>query len=119
MRSGAKVRIDKVRTDDLLEYARRFSAPDYRGLCPVTPQRALAHAHNPLADPGDIALLVAYRGDEVIGYLGIVPGAWAGDGEAGKVYWLTALYVAPRHARTVGALIVLQAMKLGYDLITS
>jgi hypothetical protein len=120
MTADARIRIEKVTVKELAGYASRFFAPDYHGPCPITPKRAAAHAANPAAAPDDVALLVAYSGEQVVGYMGILPGWWRNGGERRKVYWLTALYVVPTFERTVaGASLVFQAMKLGYDLVTS
>ena len=40
---------------------------------PITKHRALSYCRNPRADADDPVLLVAYRDDQVIGYLGILP----------------------------------------------
>jgi hypothetical protein len=114
------IRVDKIKVHELVAYARRFAVPEYRGLCAITPQRAAAHEKNPYAAPDDVGLLVAYDGDELIGYLGILPGLWRRETELRKVYWLTALYVAPVPARALaGTALLLAARRLRYDMLAS
>ena len=37
---------------------------------PITRHRAAAMAANPYADPDDVGMTVAYKGDELVGYFG-------------------------------------------------
>ena len=56
---------------------------------PITKHRALSYSRNPRADADDPVLLVAYRDNRGIGYLGILPDKiFVGD-VVYKLGWLT------------------------------
>lgn len=40
---------------------------------PISKHRAISHILNPRAENGDVRLIVAYAGDEIVGYLGTIP----------------------------------------------
>jgi hypothetical protein len=112
----ADVTIRAVRTNELLEFYEK-AAWGY-GVRPINALRAKAQAHNPHADPQDVVLLAAFEGGRCVGYLGLVPSlALVGGGGRAKVYWLSAWFVEPgARATSAGALLLLRAMGLGYDL---
>ena len=113
-------RIDRVKVGELVDFAAAILRRGARGVCPITPQRAHAHAHNPCADAADIALLVARREENIVGYLGLVPGFWRGSERRHKVYWISTLYVPKsENAHVIGAALLLECLRLGYDLVTS
>ena len=118
MTSGG-VSIERVRVKDLLTFARGvLSQPERFPIAPLTLSRAEAHVRNPAADPEEIGLLVAYSQGRCCGYLGLLPIGLDDRGRHVKVDCLSTLYVAPQERQTgAGALLVLQAMSLGKDLI--
>jgi hypothetical protein len=82
---------------------------------PITKHRALSYCRNPRADADDPVLLVAYRDDQVIGYLGILPDMIFADDVGYKLGWLTSWWVDPTCATTgVGALLLFSALN-AYD----
>jgi hypothetical protein len=111
----AETTIRKIRVQDLVSFYEGRGWGD--GVRPISRPRAQAQARNPSADPEDVALLVAFEGERCVGYLGLIPGlAQVGDRTA-KVYWLSAWYVDPSaRASSAGALLLLAALRLGYDL---
>ena len=60
---------------------------------PITKHRALSYCRNPRADADDPVLLVAYRDDQVIGYLGILPDIIFANDVGYKMGWLTSWWV--------------------------
>jgi hypothetical protein len=63
---------------------------------PVTKARAISQSFNPNAEAEDIALLVAYNdSNEMIGYIGILPGLYYSHNSTTKVYWNSGWWVHP------------------------
>ena len=69
------IRIEHIPVSELETFAEQaISEAGPGGYVPISMQRAIAHAHNPYAQPDDVALLAAIDGDnEVVGYFGILP----------------------------------------------
>ena len=65
--------IEHVRLKDLYAFAMKIIDRAKPGeFVPISQQRAFSMTKNPYAEPEDVALLVAYQGDELIGYFGIM-----------------------------------------------
>ena len=78
---------------------------------PITKHRALSFTRNPRADASDVVLLVAYRGDHVIGYLGILPDTIFINDVSYKLGWLTSWWVDSSFAKTgVGTILLFKAL---------
>lgn len=81
---------------------------------PVTPisrHRAIAQVANPRADEDDVVLIVATDGEELVGYMGIVPDYIYLDDTPTKLGWLSTWWVRPdRKATGVGGKILLRAI---------
>jgi GNAT superfamily N-acetyltransferase len=85
---------------------------------PITLQRARAHAHNPAACPDDIALLVAYQGQELVGFFGILPILLQNGEKVDKVHWFSTWRVLPQlRGKSVGSLLMKEALSLGLDVM--
>ena len=80
---------------------------------PITKQRALSHVRNPRAEKTDVALLVAYDGDAVVGHLGVLPDKiFVNHGEQ-KIGWVTAWWADPnRKYAGVGLMLLMRALNL-------
>lgn len=61
---------------------------------PITRHRALSQIRNPRAEADDVLLLLAYEGDTLVGYLGVLPDRMNGDLKCG---WMSCLWIAPEH----------------------
>jgi len=82
---------------------------------PITKHRALSYCRNPRADEDDTALLVAYRDNRVIGYLGILPDKIFVNDTDYKLGWLTSWWVNPAFSTEgVGAFLLFKALN-AYD----
>lgn len=85
---------------------------------PITKHRAAAMARNPFADPEDPAMVVAYQGNQVVGYFGIMPVMLAHEGQLSKVHWFSTWNVSPAvRGRGVGYRLMTEALKLGHDFM--
>lgn len=88
----------------------------------ITPQRALAQSKNPNADDTDVGLLIAYKGNWCVGYLGLMPGIMNVNGKHKKIIFPTTWFVSPtarglsissrlyRKAHEIGELLVCTGM---------
>jgi len=73
---------------------------------PITKYRARAHAKNPRADRNDLALVTMYDGDELIGYLGVLPDKLLLNNEETKWGWLTCWWTHPQYTgKGIGQLV--------------
>jgi hypothetical protein len=82
---------------------------------PITKHRALSYSRNPRAGEDDPVLLVAYRDNRVIGYLGILPDKIFVEDAVYKLGWLTSWWVDPSVATAgVGAILLFKALN-AYD----
>jgi len=106
---------------DLPGLAERVAVePDRYTVVPITPQRARAHAANPVADGDDVGLLVAFLDDRCVGYLGLLPVALSVDGERRKVLSLSTFYVDPAARRSgAGGLLLMRAVGLELDVFVA
>lgn len=65
---------------------------------PISEFREVSHIHNPRAKPEDLLLFLAYSGDDLAGYLGILPDDILGsDGEKFHFGWLSTLSVSEKY----------------------
>lgn len=108
-------RINQYTISDLkrLLNSRKWFAADP---LPITKQRALSHVNNPRAELSDVALLVAYEGETVVAYLGILPDkAFVKQAEY-KIGWLTAWWANPeRRFAGLGTMLLMRALNLYRD----
>lgn len=113
------LRIETIRVGDVCEASvQKLQELHPDGVVPVTRTRALSLSKNPYADPDDVALLLAYRGDLCIGYLSVVPCLLKTNDQCRKVYFLSQWYVAPEHRDSgAGALLLMNGMRLDHDLV--
>jgi hypothetical protein len=78
---------------------------------PITKHRALSYCHNPRVDEDDLVLLVAYKENRVMGYLGILPDKIFTNNATYKFGWLTSWWVDPEFKTTgVGAILLFRAL---------
>jgi GNAT superfamily N-acetyltransferase len=114
-----KIRIEEIKLKNLDSFARPFferSGPD--DILPISSQRVLAHTHNPCARPDDIVLLVAFNGNDCIGYHGLLPGLLKHDNNVSRVFWATTFYVSEVHrGQGIGKLLVEKIKSLNVDFV--
>ncbi len=72
MKNKPNVRIDEIRVRDIAAFAQE--QVEGSGMIAISRSRGSAWGKNPLADPDDVALLVAYVEDRVVGYFGLMTG---------------------------------------------
>lgn len=84
----------------------------------ITPQRALAQSKNPNADEKDVGILLAYKGDWCVGYLGLMPGIMRADGEYKKIIFPTTWFVSPKaRGLSISSRLYRRAHELGKLLV--
>jgi GNAT superfamily N-acetyltransferase len=65
---------------------------------PISEHRAVSHANNPRANVNDVLLFLAKEGDELIGYMGILPDLFFPKNQPiVKVGWVTCAWVKKEH----------------------
>lgn len=80
---------------------------------PITKHRILSQVQNPRAASTDVALLVAYDGDTVVGHLGVLPDLAFVGAQEHKIGWLTAWWANPdRKYAGVGLMLLMRAQAL-------
>jgi GNAT superfamily N-acetyltransferase len=62
---------------------------------PISRHRAISQINNPRAEPDDILLFLAYEGEKLIGYLGVLPDYYFNNDIRYKVGWLSCFWVDP------------------------
>jgi hypothetical protein len=119
MMSEEKIRIERIRVGELENFARSMiSSIGQDQLLPITLQRAIAHAHNPYADKDDIGLLLAYIGEECVGYFGILPIMLKHENKFSKVYWFSTWLVSPKYrGRSIGSHLMKDALSISQDYL--
>ena len=70
---------------------------DAHAFIAISRHRALSHLANPRADADDVLLLLAYEGEDLVGYLGVLPDQIYYRGSFHKCGWLSCLWVDPKH----------------------
>ncbi|MFY9397996.1 MAG: GNAT family N-acetyltransferase [Desulfomonilia bacterium] len=90
-----------------------------RDVLPITRHKLLSFVNNPNAKEDDVLLLVAYDGDAVVGYIGLLPDRVFIDGAERRIAWLTSWWVDPRYRRQgTGGFLLVTAMN-HYPIVTS
>jgi GNAT superfamily N-acetyltransferase len=98
--NNGNIRIEKIKLADLYDFASKtIGNPTFKKAAPIPLIRALAQSKNPYGRPDDVVLLVAYYGDQCVGYQGLLPGLLKTDVQTSKVYWGMAWYVIPEFRR--------------------
>ena len=112
-----KIRIKEIKLKDLKDFADPFfNRSAAENILPISPQRVLAHTHNPCARPNDIVLLMAFIGDACIGYHGLLPGLLKLDNNVSRVFWATTFYVSEAHrGQGIGKLLIDKIKTLNVD----
>lgn len=113
-----RVEVQVVKIKDIYDFAcRSIEKAGPNDLIPISKIRALAWLNNPCAGKDDIALIVGRKGDEYIGYVGMMPGLLKNGREVSKIYWLSTYYVRPDCRNTLLALMLIkEAMATGSDI---
>ena len=114
------IRIEHIPVSELETFAEQaISEAGPGGYVPISMQRAIAHAHNPYAQPDDVALLAAIDGDnEVVGYFGILPILLKVGEQTSKAYWFTTWSVSSKvRGQGVGSALMKEALTLDLDFL--
>ena len=117
--SNNEIRIERIKSLDLIAFAEGYLNSAKEGqFIPITMQRAIAHANNPLVDENDVGLLVAFHGDECVGFFGIMPVLLKNRDEFSKAYWFTTWRVSPHlRGKSIGSLLMKEALSMGKDYL--
>jgi len=80
---------------------------------PISKRRGLAHATNPRAHAEDVALLLAYLEDRLVGYLGFLPDDIHQGAKSLHLAWMSCIWVDPN---TRGKGVAKQMLRKGFEL---
>jgi GNAT superfamily N-acetyltransferase len=114
-----EIRIERIKASNLEEFSQKIIQSAAPGqFIPITMQRAIAHTHNPLIDPDDVSLLIAYQGDELVGFFGMMPILLKNFARMDKVFFFTTWRVQPNlRGKSVGSLLMQEALSMGLDYV--
>jgi GNAT superfamily N-acetyltransferase len=117
--SEDSIRIKRIRVKDLPTFAANYIKGVKPGtFIPITIQRAESQAKNPLVDPDNVGLLVAFLGEEVVGYFGMLPMKLVYGTGSSTVWYFTGWNVADKvRGKGVGRLLMREAISLNQDYI--
>jgi GNAT superfamily N-acetyltransferase len=91
-----QIKIKKIKLKELARWAADIpSQPAYRKVAPITLTRAVSQSKNPYARREDVVLLVAFSGDQCVGYHGLLPAVLKYGDTLARVHWATTFFVAP------------------------
>ncbi len=90
------IRIEALNRKQLQDY---IDSPDFGEgeFIPISYHRAISQIKNPRAANDDILLLLAYNGEQLAGYLGILPDYLFIADKQIKIAWLSCIYVDKNH----------------------
>ena len=111
------MKIEEIALADLESFAERARCC---AMVPVSARRARSQMRNPHARPGDVAMLAAWEGERMIGYLGLLPAVLRNGEERARVSWISTIFVDPeRTGRGIGSTLVKHAAAIPLDLFTT
>lgn len=80
---------------------------------PITQHRAFSHIQNPRLEEHDILLLLAYKENTLVGYLGVLPDKIYIKNEFQKCGWLSCLWINPAYrGQKIAQLLVEKGMEV-------
>ncbi len=82
---------------------------------PISKHRAQSHVLNPRADKEDVALIVAYQNNMMVGYIGALPDYLMIPNNQTKIAWLSCWWVAPNMRKTGLGKQLLDAIIAAYE----
>ncbi|MEE9495785.1 MAG: GNAT family N-acetyltransferase, partial [Desulfobacterales bacterium] len=91
-----QIKIKKIKLGDLYDFTcDTFAHPSFEKVAPISLMRAESQSKNPYGRPEDVALFVAFSGNQCVGYHGLLPAIFNHGDNLDSVYWATTFYVAP------------------------
>lgn len=107
----------QITVDNLMNFVESAEYGRWK-VVPITKHRALSHSKNPRALPGDVALIVATEGDEMVGYIGMLPDHFFSEAGMQRGAWLSTLWVDPAmRGRGIGKRLLDSAFQCWNDRI--
>jgi GNAT superfamily N-acetyltransferase len=91
-----QIKIKKIKLGDLYDFTcDTFAHASFEKVAPISLMRAESQSKNPYGRPEDVALFVAFSGNQCVGYHGLLPAIFNHGDNLASVYWATTFYVAP------------------------
>ena len=88
------MRLESIKVKDLQTF---LESEDFKKMryIPISRRRGFAQAINPRALPEDVALLLAYLDEKMVGYLGFLPDDIYNDQQTTHLAWMSCIWVDP------------------------
>ncbi len=114
-----KIKFEKIKVKNLNDFVINYNVSKTpNDVTVISEQRALAHSQNPYADKNDIGLILAYKANHCVGYLGLLPGLVEIRGNFEKIYFPSSWFVSDQvRGQSVGSLLMKEALTLDKALI--
>lgn len=106
------MRLEAIRIKDLSAFLKSEVFQEMPVL-PISSRRGFAHAANPRALAEDVALLLAYLDDRMVGYLGFLPDTIHNGRQQQHLAWMSCIWVDPA---TRGKGVAKTLLKKGFEL---
>jgi GNAT superfamily N-acetyltransferase len=113
--------IKPILLKDLYQFAGQISGSNgFESIVPITLSRARAQTNNPYAQPDDVALFVAFKDNQVIGYIGRFPGLLSIENKHHRVFWGSTFYVADKYrGKDIGKLLLDKMILLDQEFVVT
>jgi GNAT superfamily N-acetyltransferase len=119
--NSEKIDIKLVLLKDLYQFANGFTdSRDVDQIASITSSRARAQAKNPYSQPDDVVLFVAYQNNQVVGYLGQLPGILAFKKKHYRVFWGSTFYLMDKYrGKGIGEQLLNKMISLNQDFVVT
>ena len=116
-----QIKIKKITLGDLYDFTCDIVAdPSFEKVAPISLMRAQSQSKNPYGRPDDVALFVAFSGNQCVGYHGLLPAIFNHGDNLASVYWATTFYVAPDfRGRGIGKYLLEEIKNAKIDFIVT
>jgi GNAT superfamily N-acetyltransferase len=119
--NSEKINIKLVLLKDLYQFANGFTdSRNFDQIASITSSRAKAQAKNPYSQPDDVVLFVAYQNNQVVGYLGQLPGILAFEKKHYRVFWGSTFYLMDKYrGKGIGEQLLNKMISLNQDFVVT
>ena len=116
-----QIKIKKIRLGDLYDFTCAiFANPSFEKIAPISWLRAASQSKNPHGRPEDVVLFVAFRGNQCVGYHGLLPAIFNHEDNLARIHWATTFFVAPDfRGQGIGKCLLEEIKKTKIDFIVT
>ena len=119
--SSENIHIKPVFLKDLYQFAKHFAgSSNIERIAPITISRAKAQTKNPYSQPDDVVLFVAFKNNQVIGYIGRLPGLLSFENKHYRVFWGSTFYIMDKYrGKNIGKQLLDNMISLNQDFVVT